>query len=118
MSFNRRTKGTQGEDIAVEYLQNKGLTILERNFRFERGEIDIVAEEHGALIFIEVKTRRSRSFGEPEEAVTPAKRKQIRRVAEGYLFTKEIFDKECRFDVVTILYHGQSYRISHFVNAF
>ncbi len=114
----RRARGTLGEEKAVDYLEEKGYRILERNFRFDRGEIDIVAEENGVLVFIEVKTRHSQSFGNPEDAVTIAKRDQIRKVAEGYLFKNNIDGRDCRFDVVAIERSGSDIHIRHIENAF
>jgi putative endonuclease len=118
LKTNLRAKGTLGEDAAVEYLGKKGYRILERNYRFERGEIDIIAEEREVLVFVEVKARRSQAFGEPHEAVTARKQNQIRKVAEGYLFLHEINDKECRFDIIAIHYKGSKMSIEHFENAF
>ena len=78
--------GDFGEKVAVNYLKEKDYTICERNFRMGRyGEIDIIAEKEGFLIFIEVKTRVSKLYGSPREAVTLAKQRKIRRVAEYYL---------------------------------
>jgi putative endonuclease len=116
--MNKRTEGEKGEDLAVAYLEKKGYRILERNYRYERGEIDIVAEDNGALVFVEVKARRSKTFGEPEEAVTESKQRQIKNVAEGYLFEHNIDDRECRFDVVAIDYEGNRTVIRHLENAF
>ena len=116
--MNKRARGTLGEGVAAHYLVKKGYRIVEQNFRFDRGEIDIVADDRGTLVFVEVKARRSKTFGEPEDAVTPKKRKQIRKVAEGYLFTHDIDGRECRFDVVTILYRGDQVEIRHIENAF
>lgn len=113
-----RARGTLGEELAVEYLIEKGYQILDRNFRFERGEIDIVAEEKGVLVFVEVKTRHSKSVGDPEDAVTIAKRDKIRKVAEGYLFEHHVEDRECRFDVVAIERESPQVHIRHIENAF
>ena len=119
MSFiNRRKQGTAGEDLAVQYLQKNGLKILERNYRFERGEIDIVAEDGEELVFVEVKARRSNAFGAPEDAVTEEKQKQIYNVADGYLFEHNIDDRPCRFDVVAIEFQNGCNEIRHIRNAF
>ena len=118
MGANKHAKGVQGEDMAVEYLKKKGYRIIERNFRFERGEVDVVAEDGDALVFIEVKSRRSKSFGAPHEAVTRKKQMQIRKVAGGYLFEKEVGDHYCRFDIIAIQYSGDSVKIEHFEDAF
>jgi putative endonuclease len=119
MSFiNRRRQGKAGEDLAVQYLQQSGLKILERNYRFERGEIDIVAEDGEELVFVEVKARRSNTFGAPEDAVTEEKQKQVYAVADGYLFEHSIDDRPCRFDVVAIEFRNERDEIRHIRNAF
>ena len=117
-SVNKREDGTHGENLAVDYLKKKGYRILERNFRFERGEIDIIAEQHDTLIFIEVKARRSTSFGTPEDAVTSTKQRQIQKVAEGYLFINSVDGKACRFDVIAIQFENGTPNIRHYENAF
>ncbi|MDI6765641.1 MAG: YraN family protein [Bacteroidota bacterium] len=115
---NKRQKGTIGEDLAVDFLQKKGYCILQRNYRYEHGEIDIVAEDGKVLVFIEVKTRRSKDFGEPEDAVTPRKRAKIRATADGYLFENNIDDKECRFDVIAIDYEDKEIKVRHIEDSF
>ena len=97
---NRRQTGQAGEDLAVDYLLKKGYCILQRNYRYEHGEIDIIATDGEVLVFIEVKSFRSKKFGEPEDAVTERKRERIRKTAEGYLFENTIDEKPCRYSVV------------------
>ncbi len=116
--ISKTKKGTIGEDLAVDFLQKKGYRILQRNYRFEHGEIDIVAEDGNALVFVEVKARRSKQFGEPEDAITPQKCEKIRATADGYLFENNIDDKECRFDVIAIDYQGDKTEIRHIIDAF
>lgn len=115
---SKTQKGTIGEDLAVDYLEKKGYRILQRNYRFEHGEIDIIAEDGNVLVFVEVKARRSIEFGEPEDAVTPRKREKIRSTANGYLFENNIDDKECRFDVIAIDYQGDKTEIRQLKDAF
>jgi len=115
---NKSKKGAIGEDVAVEYLKKKGYNILQRNYRFNHGEIDIIAEDGNVLVFVEVKARRSKKFGEPEDAVTPRKRDKIRATADGYLFENNIDDKECRFDVLAIVYECDKVVIRHIIDAF
>lgn len=95
-------RGEYGEILARRYLEEQGLRVLETNFRFHHGEIDIIAEEGDVLIFCEVKTRFSDAFGTPELAVTAKKQLQIRKIASAYLATHRIHDRICRFDVVAI----------------
>jgi len=118
MTTHNKEKGRSGEDLAVDYLLKKGYRILQRNFRFEHGEIDIVADDGGVLVFVEVKARRSKQFGEPEEAVSFYKRATLRKTARGYLFRNEIDDRECRFDVVAIEYEKKIPTIRHIEGAF
>ena len=115
---NHRIQGNAGEDLAAAFLQRNGLKILERNYRFERGEIDLIAEEGDELVFIEVKMRRSTMFGVPEDAVTEKKQEQVHTVAEGYLFEHDIDTRPCRFDVVAIEFKNGTAEIRHIRNAF
>lgn len=116
--LNKRQRGIAGEELAVDFLLKKGYRILERNYRFERGEIDIIAEDNNTLVFVEVKTRRSKEFGEPEDAVTPGKQKQIKQTAEGYIFQYQIDDRSCRFDIVAIDIGMKEPSIRHIEDAF
>ena len=116
--LSKTKKGAIGEDLAVDYLEKKGYRILQRNYRFEHGEIDIVAEGGNVLVFVEVKARRSKEYGEPEDAITPRKRVKIRATADSYLFENTIDDKECRFDVIAIDYQQNKTEIRHIEDAF
>jgi putative endonuclease len=109
MPVNKRREGSRGENLAAEHLERTGYRIVERNYRFERGEIDLIAKDGEELVFIEVKARRSDAFGPPEDAITTQKQEQIKRVAEGYLFERQIEEQACRFDVVAITFnHGKA----------
>lgn len=100
---NDREIGRFFEEKACEYLKEKGLRIVERNFCVRQGEIDIVARDENTLVFVEVKYRKNRSAGLPQEAVTYAKQKQISKVALFYLsFHKLPLSTPCRFDVVAV----------------
>ena len=116
--LNTHAQGMVGERFAREYLEHCGLRIVDCNYRFGRGEIDIIAEEGEYLVFCEVKMRRSLAFGAPEYALTPAKQQQLRRLAAGYLAQRHITDRACRFDVVAIDWSGSLPRIRHLRNAF
>lgn len=96
--------GVRGEDMAAAYLETAGYRILERNWRFHRNEIDIIAMEDDTLVFVEVKKRQDSAHGYGCEAVDHAKQQCIRRVAEAYLsYTKRSqTETKCRFDVVSI----------------
>lgn len=111
--------GLDGEEIACRYLIGKKYDILARRFKMFRGEIDIVARDGKTLVFVEVKTRADESHGRPEEAVTPGKQRQIRRIAQGYLVANPNPGVDCRFDVVAILFRGpDDCRLEHFIDAF
>lgn len=98
-----RETGRHGEEEAVRFLENKGVKILARNFRDRDGEIDIIAEEDGVLVFIEVKYRRTGRYGEPEEAVTVEKQRRICRTALYYLHqTGRGTQIPVRFDVISV----------------
>ncbi|MFQ5601941.1 MAG: YraN family protein [bacterium] len=113
-----KSLGERGEQLAAEYLQKKRYRIRERNFRWARGEIDIVAQKDELLVFVEVKTARSDAFGEPETWVDERKQRQIARVAERYLQEQAISDMDCRFDVVAVKAQGNQWTIRHIENAF
>lgn len=101
---NRRQVGSTYEKIAEEYLKRSGYRICERNFRCRMGEVDLIALDGNVLVFLEVKYRKNTAYGNPAEAVTPAKRRTICKVASYYRLIKEIPDSQpCRFDVVSIL---------------
>jgi len=96
--------GSLGEQIAALYLQLSGCAILERNFRFEHVEIDLIVRDGGCVSFVEVKTRRGASFGEAREAVRPDKLRNIRRAARGYLSAAPdaAGASEYRFDLIAL----------------
>lgn len=95
--------GKRGETAAEAFLKKKGYRILEKNFRTSSGEIDIIAEHKKMVVFVEVKTRAGVEFGHPLTAVTPAKQKQLGRMAEVYLARHKITGRDCRFDVVSVI---------------
>ena len=114
-----KTLGAWGEQRAAEHLEKLGYTILKRNFRWgQKGELDIVADDHGTLVFVEVKTQESDAMGEAFTWVTPRKRRQIGRIAAAYLYVNGITDKDCRFDVIAVARDGNEVKIQHLVNAF
>ncbi len=121
MRLSNKELGERGEALAVELLLGKGYEILERNYRYSHGEIDIVAKDpkDGYTVFIEVKARQNLEYGAPEYAITKNKQKQIKKISELYLFDKEIIELECRFDVITILLNEKGKPIiNHYENAF
>lgn len=98
-------KGKKGENIAAEHLEKQGMAIIEKNWRFSRlGEIDIIAKDGDALVFIEVKARSSLNYGHPLEAISPDKIATIHKLAEIYLNKNTYTDyKNIRFDIIGIL---------------
>jgi len=94
--------GNAGEEIAASYLQQHGYTIRERQYRCKLGEIDIIAEYSGEIIFVEVKTRRSSSCGTPALAVNYYKKRKIIRAAQVYIQFNRLEDRNCRFDVLEV----------------
>ncbi len=91
-----------GEQLAVEHLKTQGYQILAENYRFQRGEIDIIAKHEERIVFVEVKTRRSLKYGVPQSAVTIQKQRQISKIALAYLQKHNLIDTSCRFDVIAI----------------
>ncbi|MDZ7262375.1 MAG: YraN family protein [candidate division KSB1 bacterium] len=115
----RKHLGKQGESQAAEFLRNKGYHILEQNYRWARGEIDLIARDGETLVFIEVKTKRGYDdFGPPETWVDLRKQHQIGQVAAHYLQEKQIQDTDCRFDVVAVTFEKGRWFIKHIENAF
>lgn len=107
--------GDAGEDIAAAYLERKGYGIVRRNYRIRGGEVDIIADDGGCLVFVEVKTRKNRNFAAPCEFVDSGKRQRIIRCAVSYLQEMDI-SPDVRFDVIEVLYEGCE--INHIKNAF
>ena len=119
MEKNKKETGDRGEKLAAELLIKKNYKIVEQNYRFGHGEIDIIAKDKDVLVFVEVKTRKNLEFGPPEFAVTKNKQRQIRKIAEAYLYEKKISDLDCRIDVVAILLKKNlPPEINHIENAF
>jgi len=113
--------GKLGEELALKHLEAKGYIFVEKNFRFQRAEIDLIVkkDKENLLVFIEVKTRRNKKFGMPEEGITLRKTEQIYKSAEGFLIQNQGYiDYIKRFDVIAILIEGNEEKINHIENAF
>ncbi len=95
--------GRYGEEIAVGFLESAGLSVVERNWRCDAGEIDIIAREGAALVVVEVKTRSSLAFGHPLEAITPRKMRRLRNLAFRWMVAHEVHAPSVRLDVIGIL---------------
>ena len=100
--MKRKETGTIGENIAADYLAKRGYHIRERNYRIRAGEIDIIAEKDGTLVFVEVRTKTSRQFGTAEESITERKKKRLIALAEAYLSDCGEQPASCRIDIVAI----------------
>lgn len=113
-------RGSYGEKIARSYLRRKNFRIVAKNYRCRLGEIDIVAEKRDVLVFVEVKTRLNKRFGEPFEAVTKKKQKKLRRLGEYFLMRNRLWDRAIRFDIISIVIDpgGLINELVHIENAF
>ena len=110
--------GEKGEDMACDYLRQKGYRIAERNWRHGRAEIDIIAWHEDTLIFVEVKTRSSEHFASPEEAVTP--KKEALLISAGQAYMQHInYEWAIRYDIISVIMpDNKTASIQHFENAF
>ena len=110
--------GKKGEDIAVVYLKSAGYRIVERNYKCLFGEIDIVAKDGDTVVFVEVKSRKSEEFGDPQVAVGLEKQKKISKISLKYLEEKHLYPCNARFDVVAIKMLPSGNKVELIQNAF
>lgn len=110
-------KGSKGEELAAEFLLNKGYEILEKNWRFKNLEADIIAMHGKILVVAEVKTRRSNYFGEPESFVNKQKQKNLIKAANEYIIRNNL-DLDVRFDIISIILGDSQMKINHIEDAF
>ncbi len=118
MTNSRIALGKTGEDEAVLFLNKHGFKIIERNYKCCYGEIDIVAAEKGAIAFVEVKTRRTGTYGLPQMSVNFRKQQQISKAACHYIAQKKIKDMPLMFDVVAVNFTDNKIKIELIKNAF
>ena len=109
--------GKLGEELAVDYLTGKGYEILERNWRNIHKEIDIIAKDGKFLVIVEVKTRQTDEYGEPDVAVTRKKQRMLIAAANAYI-TRKGLDMETRFDIISIIFRDGEPVIEHIEDAF
>lgn len=109
--------GQKGEKLALDYLIEKKYLILETNYRSGKNEVDIIAKNSGEIVFVEVKTRSTDIFCEPESAVTKEKQRAIIKVANSYILKNNI-NEEARFDIIAIIRNESETKINHIINAF
>lgn len=110
--------GNLGENIATNYLKQKGYVILDRNFESRQGEIDIIALDKKEIVFIEVKTRTSNKFGAPSEAVNKVKQKHMLQTIKYYLYIRNLSDEFIRIDVIEVYIKDNEYKVNHIKQAF
>jgi putative endonuclease len=118
MSDERQRLGVWGESVAALHLEAKGYHIVARNWRCAQGEIDLIAQAGEELLFVEVKTRRGKEMGSPEEALTPAKQKKLMKLAQIYVAENDL-DVDWRIDLVAVELDksGKLLRCDHIPNA-
>lgn len=109
--------GKQGEDLAVEFLAKNGYEILERNWVFQKAEIDIIAQKETILAVVEVKTRSSLDFGLPQEFVKPKKIQLLVKAMNEYVVENDL-DLEIRFDIISVYREGREFKLEHIEDAF
>lgn len=109
--------GKKGEQLAVNYLMNEGYKIVERNWRFQKAEIDIIATKEKMLISVEVKTRSNNDYGNPQDFVNSKKIKLMILAMNEYILKRNL-DIELRFDIIAITKNKSSFNVEHFQDAF
>jgi len=109
--------GKKGEELARRFLEENAYVIIETNWRHEKDEIDIIARENDELVIVEVKTRSTSFFGDPEDAVGPQKEEFLIRATEAYLYENEL-DIDTRFDIISIILNSKEQKIRHIIDAF
>ena len=116
--MNHNELGEWGEEFATLYLVKEGYTILDRNWRYQKAELDIICKKREEeLVVVEVKTRNSDFFGDPQTFVSPGKIKNIIKAANEYVISKDL-DVEVRFDIIGVLKNTKQQELKHFEDAF
>jgi putative endonuclease len=118
MTYQRQRLGVEGEALAATELERLGYQILQRRYRSRFGEIDLIAEDAGTVVFVEVKTKTDSRFGDPAEMVTAQKQRRLVSMAEEYASGHALHATPCRFDVVAIDASIQPPRITVYKDAF
>ncbi|MDR3361539.1 MAG: YraN family protein [Desulfovibrio sp.] len=110
--------GKQGEDAAMDLLEQSGFRVLARNWRKGRLELDLVCKDADTIVFVEVKTRLAEGMSTPADAITPAKQRMVTRAAQAWIAANNAWQHPCRFDVVCVLHNGKTFCAEHYRNAF
>jgi len=113
MQDRRKKLGNFGEDLATSFLKRKGYRIIDRNFRTKFGEIDIICEKQGKIVFVEVRTKSNDTFGIPEESINARKKQKLALMADFYLTAKKLWEKPYSLDGVFIEEKNGEYEIRH-----
>ena len=108
--------GQKGEKVASQYLEKMGYTIVSRNYKSSYGEIDIIAKDKNELVFVEVKTRCSKKYGEAREAVNEPKKKHIKKAATYYIYKHRLENELIRFDVMEVYAKENEFQIKQIKN--
>lgn len=109
--------GKKGEQLAVDFLLKNNYEIIERNYRFDKAEVDIIAKKNDILAIVEVKTRSTTDFGNPQDFVKPKQIQRLVKAVDEYVQVNKL-DVEVRFDIIAIVKEGNSFKIEHLENAF
>ncbi|WP_299128583.1 YraN family protein [uncultured Winogradskyella sp.] len=109
--------GKKGEQLAVDYLLKNYFKIIERNYRFEKAEVDIIAQKANVLAIVEVKTRSTADFGNPQDFVKPKQIKNLVKAVNEYVTVNDL-DVEVRFDIIAIVKEPKGFKVEHLENAF
>ena len=115
--YYKQEIGKSGEALAAEYLASKGYNIIERNFECWQGEIDIIALDKNEIVFVEVKTRRNRSYGLAAEAVNDLKKKHLWKAVEYYVYSRNLQNDFIRIDVIEVYLNRDKVQINHIKKA-
>ena len=109
--------GKKGEELAIDFLIKKGYTIRDKNYRYLKAEVDIIAQKEDILAIVEVKTRSSRDFGLPQDFVNQKKIKLLVMATDHYVISKDL-DVNVRFDIIAIIHENNKFEIEHIEDAF
>ncbi len=120
MTDSSHTRGTRGEQEAAHFLRNHGYTILQKNYRdkVSRCEIDLIAQDQECVVFVEVKTAAGKSFGPPETWVNSRKQKRLALAANQYIHDNNLYNTDCRLDVIGVKMENGRCLIHHLKHAF
>jgi len=109
--------GKKGEELAIDFLIKNGYTIRDKNYRYLKAEVDIIAQKENVLVAVEVKTRSSRDFGLPQDFVNKKKIKLLVMAIDHYVVSKDL-DVNVRFDIIAIVHQNNTFEIEHIEDAF